>query len=81
MNPPEAGKYSYWTNDTRPDSPDAWAEDAVEMAGSWWPDWQRWVTAQGASQGGERAPARHPGDGGLRLIEDAPGSYVRVRIS
>ena len=85
VNPPEAGKYGYWTNDALPDSPDAWAEDATEMAGSWWPDWQRWVTAQGASQGasqgGERTPARHPGDGGLQPIEDAPGSYVRVRIS
>ena len=76
VNPPEGGKYSYWTNDALPDSPDAWAEDAVEIAGSWWPDWQRWVTAQG----GERAPARQPGDGALQPIEDAPGSYVRERL-
>ena len=88
VNPPGGGKYSYWTNDALPDNPDAWAADAVEIAGSWWPDWQRWVTAQstppgaspGASPGGERVPARQPGDGALRPIEDAPGSYVRERL-
>ena len=46
------------------------------MAGSWWPDWNRWVTALGA----EQVPARVPGGGVLPAIEDAPGSYVRVRV-
>jgi len=26
-------------------------------------------------------PARHPGDGELEPIEDAPGSYVKVRAA
>jgi polyhydroxyalkanoate synthase len=47
------------------------------MAGSWWPDWHRWVTALGK----EQVPARVPGDGKLKVIEDAPGSYVKVRLS
>jgi polyhydroxyalkanoate synthase len=29
----------------------------------------------------EKVPARVPGDGKLTPIEDAPGSYVQVRLS
>ncbi len=77
VNPPEGGKYSHWINPELPDGPDEWLEGATEMAGSWWPDWQRWVVAQGA----EQVPARQPGDGKLTPIEDAPGSYVKLRLS
>ena len=31
--------------------------------------------------GGRAVPARHPGDGKLKPIEDAPGSYVKVRAT
>jgi polyhydroxyalkanoate synthase len=75
VNPPDGGKYSHWTNEALPATPEAWFEGAVEMAGSWWPDWNRWVTAIDPAQ----VPARHPGEGKLSIIEDAPGSYVRVR--
>jgi polyhydroxyalkanoate synthase len=37
--------------------------------------WERWV----ARRGGGEVPARQPGDGRLAPIEDAPGSYVKVR--
>ena len=60
-----------------PPDPEAWLAGATEMAGSWWPDWQRWVTALDKTQ----VPARQPGDGKLKPIEDAPGSYVRVKIA
>jgi polyhydroxyalkanoate synthase len=75
VNPPEGGKYSHWINQTLPPTPEAWFAGATEMAGSWWPDWQRWITAKS----GERVPARQPGDGALPPIEDAPGRYVMVR--
>jgi polyhydroxyalkanoate synthase len=70
VNPPDAGKYSHWVNTTLPPSPEAWFAGATELAGSWWPDWQRWVTGQEAAQ----VPARQP----KNAIEDAPGSYVQV---
>ena len=76
INPPDKQKYSYWTNETFPDDPDAWLDSATEHAGSWWPHWMKWL----ASYTGERVPARTPGDGGLRPIEDAPGTYVKVRL-
>jgi polyhydroxyalkanoate synthase len=42
---------------------------------SWWPEWEVWVSLY---TGGE-VPARQPGDRKLTPIEDAPGSYVKVR--
>ncbi len=76
VNPPEGGKYSHWINNELPADPDAWMSGATEMAGSWWPDWQRWVVALNDAH----AAARVPGGGALPVIEDAPGSYVKARV-
>ena len=70
VNPPDAGKYSHWVNTTLPADPEAWLASSTELAGSWWPDWQRWVTGQEPVQ----VPARKP----KNAVEDAPGSYVKV---
>ena len=77
VNPPDGGKYSHWINTDLPADPEEWFKGATEIAGSWWPDWHRWVTRAGK----EQVPARVPGDGKLKPIEDAPGSYVQVRLS
>ena len=77
VNPPDSGKYSHWINKDLPGDAEEWFKSATEMAGSWWPDWHRWVTALGK----EQVPARIPGKGKLKAIEDAPGSYVKVRLS
>ena len=75
VNPPEAGKYSHWINDEISKTPEAWLEGATEIAGSWWPDWQRWVTQAGGATAKAMVPARRPAEG----IEAAPGSYVAVK--
>jgi len=77
VNPPDSGKYSHWINPDLPPAPDSWLEGATEIAGSWWPDWHRWVTALDPKQ----VPARQPGDGKLPALGDAPGSYVQVRLT
>jgi len=77
INPPDQEKYCYWTNRRHHDDADAWLADAVEHKGSWWPDWARWLKRHGDGT----APARTPGDGALKPIEDAPGTYVGERIS
>jgi polyhydroxyalkanoate synthase len=77
INPPSAKKYGYWTRKTLADDPESWLEDATYREGSWWTDWQTWLVGHG---GGEVA-ARAPGGGDLAVIEDAPGSYVRVRAA
>ena len=77
INPPAAGKYQHWTNTKRKKYPDAdaWLADATEHPGSWWEDWDNWL----AKKSGAKVAARVPGAGALPAIEDAPGSYVKVR--
>jgi polyhydroxyalkanoate synthase len=75
VNPPAANKYCYWTNADLPPSADDWLAGAAQHPGSWWTDWNQWV----AAHGGGKAPARVPGEGGLKPVEDAPGSYVKVK--
>ncbi|GAB4236037.1 MAG: class I poly(R)-hydroxyalkanoic acid synthase [Kiloniellaceae bacterium] len=75
VNPPEAEKYGYWTSAKNPEDPDDWTKSAKEHKGSWWPEWNKWVSE--FSDG--KVPARKPGDGKLKVIEDAPGSYVKVQ--
>jgi poly[(R)-3-hydroxyalkanoate] polymerase subunit PhaC len=77
VNPPVANKYGYWINTKLPRDPDKWLEGATQRPGSWWSDWGPWL----ARRAGTKVPARQPGDGKLRPIEDAPGSYVKVRAS
>ncbi len=83
VNPPARHKYQHWTG-KKPSSrkfPAAaledWLKTAKEHSGSWWPDWSEWL----AKHSGDKIPARHPGDGALEPIEDAPGSYVKTRHS
>lgn len=76
VNPPAGGKYQYWTNDNIKDIKLAdWIKGATEHKGSWWPDWLQWLEALDA----ERVPARAVGSEAMPPLEDAPGSYVRVR--
>jgi poly[(R)-3-hydroxyalkanoate] polymerase subunit PhaC len=76
INPPNKQKYHYWTG-PRPRSAnlDGWLKKAKEHPGSWWPDWLTWLKRHDATE----VPARVPGDGALKPIEDAPGSYVKVQ--
>src|SRR6476646_1385619 len=78
VKPPSAKKYQHWLNETAKNPPtlDEWRAGAKEYPGSWWTDWDKWLSAQS----GDKVPARVPGSGGLPALEDAPGSYVKVRL-
>lgn len=83
VNPPSAHKYQYWTNDAfggesgkaYPATVEVWQAGAKETPGSWWPDWDAWLSRLS----GEMVPARKPGDGKLKILGDAPGTYVKVK--
>lgn len=77
VNPPGQGKYGHWENAKLPKDPEAWLQGAKYVNESWWPSWEKWI----GRYGGGDVPARKPGDGRLKPIEDAPGSYVRVKAS
>jgi polyhydroxyalkanoate synthase len=78
VNPPSAKKYQHWLNETIKSPPTLaeWQAGAKEFPGSWWNDWDKWLS----EKSGPKVPARVPGDGALPPIEDAPGSYVKVRV-
>jgi len=75
INAPVAQKYQHWTNEALPDTLEGWKAGAVETPGSWWPHWAKWLK----ERSGKMIPARDPQDGKLNVLEDAPGSYVKVR--
>jgi polyhydroxyalkanoate synthase len=76
VNPPSQAKYQFWTNDRIKDvTLSDWLKGAQEHKGSWWPHWRKWLESIDA----ERVPARAVGNEIMSPIEDAPGSYVRVR--
>jgi len=78
VNPPAANKYGYWTNDALPATADEFLAGATQNPGSWWSDWQQWL---GALPGGDKkVPARVPGAGNLKVLDDAPGSFVKFRL-
>ncbi|GLK72877.1 class I poly(R)-hydroxyalkanoic acid synthase [Ancylobacter dichloromethanicus] len=77
INPPARGKYQYWTGGPPAGKLEDWIAKAEMHPGSWWPDWRGWIEAQD----GRHVPAarRIPGAGLYKPIEDAPGSYVKVK--
>ncbi|MDP3635567.1 MAG: class I poly(R)-hydroxyalkanoic acid synthase [Phenylobacterium sp.] len=75
INPPAANKYQHWTNDALPATLDEWQAGAVEHPGSWWPHWAAWLR----ERSGPMVSARDPAGGPLAALEDAPGSYVKVK--
>jgi polyhydroxyalkanoate synthase len=75
INPPAANKYQYWTNDAQAQDIETWRKGAAEHPGSWWPDWDAWLS----KLSGGKVPARVPGEGGLKPLGDAPGTYVKVK--
>ena len=77
VNSPDGGKYGHWINETLPEEAEDWFTSATEMAGSWWPDWNRWILAHDK----KTVKARAPGDGKLTPLEEAPGSYVKVMVN
>lgn len=76
VNPPDKGKYQYWTGGAVSGEYEDWLAAANETPGSWWPHWQKWIE----SQDNRRVPPRKPGGAHLNAIEEAPGSYVMARI-
>jgi polyhydroxyalkanoate synthase len=78
VNPPAANKYGFWTTSakTLPATADEFFSSAKQNEGSWWTDWQAWLMAQSD----DSVPARDPLKGKLKVLEDAPGSYVKFRL-
>jgi polyhydroxyalkanoate synthase len=79
INPPDANKYGYWTNEKLPPTADEWFESAKQHQGSWWHDWVEWLKAHSGVPVVAREVGKALGKGRPRVIEPAPGSYARQR--
>jgi polyhydroxyalkanoate synthase len=75
VNHPSKNKYCYWSRADNPKNPEEWFKNAKEHKGSWWLDWHKWCQ----KQSGKMVKAVRPEDGNLPVIEDAPGSYVKMK--
>jgi polyhydroxyalkanoate synthase len=75
INPPDAGKYQYWTDGPPAGEFEDWVKTAKETPGSWWPHWDAWIRSHDARE----TEARAVGSAEYPPIEEAPGSYVRIK--
>ena len=75
VNPPTKVKYQYWTGPKPEGTFEEWMKKTEEHPGSWWPHWFAWLEKQAP----KRVKPRTPGDGPLPALEDAPGSYVKIK--
>ncbi len=78
INPPAANKRSHWTRDDGkfPKTNADWLAGATEHAGSWWGDWSDWLKGHAGKQ---IAAPKGYGRGKYKVIEAAPGRYVKAR--
>jgi polyhydroxyalkanoate synthase subunit PhaC len=75
VNPAGSKKSSYHAGDGVSADANAWQQSAAAEQGSWWPDYASWL---GARSGGQVPAPAELGSDRFRVIEPAPGSYVRA---
>jgi polyhydroxyalkanoate synthase len=75
VNHPDKKKYHHSINTALPEKLDDWKAGSERRVGSWWPYWIEWLNKVSPGE----SDARQPGDRKLDIIEDAPGSYVKVK--
>jgi polyhydroxyalkanoate synthase len=79
INPPAANKRSHWLREDGkfPETADQWIAGAKELPGSWWTDWSDWLRKHAGKQ--IAAPKQYGKDAKFKVIEAAPGRYVKAR--
>jgi polyhydroxyalkanoate synthase len=80
INPPAKKKRSHWIGPGAPYPADAkdWLAKSTEHPGSWWTDWSAWLKGFGGKQ---IAAPKSPGSRQYKVIEPAPGRYVKQKAS
>ena len=76
INPASKNKRSHWINSQLPATADDWFETATEQPGSWWPVWAGWL---GRHAGKQVAAPKAYGNRTYKVIEPAPGRYVKQK--
>jgi polyhydroxyalkanoate synthase subunit PhaC len=77
INPPLKKKRSHWIGGAAlPEDAATWFNKATEHPGSWWTDWSAWLAGHAGKQ--INAP-KAPGNKTHKVIEAAPGRYVKAK--
>lgn len=77
INPPHKKKYGYWTNKAKPADAEQFLATATYHEGSWWTHWRRWLK----KYAGNLYEPDYLKSTDKNHIEDAPGSYVKVKVA
>ncbi|MDX1837874.1 class I poly(R)-hydroxyalkanoic acid synthase [Legionella taurinensis] len=72
VNPPNVEKYGYYRNYDTHQTADEWFNDAMHLAGSWWPEWMSWLKKESGRMVEAPVFSELPYPG----IVNAPGTYV-----
>ncbi|WP_321504194.1 class I poly(R)-hydroxyalkanoic acid synthase [Breoghania sp.] len=75
VNPPAKKKYQYWSGGKVEGDFQSWLAQATETPGSWWDHWNEWIRSNDDTE----VKARKPGARRVKIIEDAPGTYVKMQ--
>ena len=76
VNPPAAKKRSHWVDGKLSGSAKQWFDSAKEVPGSWWTEWAAWLKPHA---GPMVAAPKGYGDKKHKVIEPAPGRYVKAK--
>ena len=74
VNPPGNPKAHFFAGPEPEPDPDAWQAKAQKVAGTWWEHWADWAIQR---SGDTRRSPTSLGSRKFRVIEPAPGAYVR----
>jgi polyhydroxyalkanoate synthase len=74
VNPPAKKKYGYYKDGKLGMGFEEWKKTAKQHEGSWWTPWTAWLKKQAGKE--IAAPAK-PGNAKYKVIEPAPGRYVK----
>jgi polyhydroxyalkanoate synthase len=75
VHPRRRHRVRTWSNERDTLSPEAWLEATPSQAGSWWPIWDRWLSAH-SSAAQVSPPSLGSAGAGYPPLADAPGQYV-----
>ena len=79
INPPAKKKRSHWIGGSAlPLEAATWFDKATEHPGSWWTDWCDWLASHAGKQ---IAAPKSPGNREHKIIEPAPGRYVKQKAT
>jgi len=77
INPAKKNRRNYWIKGEFGKGAEHWLETAERQEGSWWSHWSEWLRRRAGKK--VAAPADY-GNADFKVLEPAPGSYVRKRL-